>query len=184
MGNLIKRHYPHLALKLHKIDLISRPPPEGLTVDRSSHIPLSYFIYHNHYSGEWEEAWQITEQLTQELQGEANGLEADFAVVIVTAREQVHPDLWQRTIDTWPMMNKQSWDLDKPQRILKGIFEKQNIKFVDLLPAFRAYTKKTAKRLHLHKDGHWSVEGHRLAAELIYTWLIKQNLIPGAFGVK
>lgn len=54
-------------------------------------------------------------------------------------------------------------DITKPQRLLSEFFEREDLRYVDLLPSF---AKEAASQpLYLQRDGHWNVAGHALGAE-------------------
>ena len=43
------------------------------------------------------------------------------------------------------------------------ILEEEQISYIDLAPEFR----NSSQKLYFNKDGHWTKEGHRLAAQII-----------------
>jgi hypothetical protein len=96
-------------------------------------------------------------------------------VVIIGAPEQVDPLVWERTVAANPAMQALSWDLDAPNRRLTNFLAAQNIPYLDLLPVFRqAAARPNTPPLHWRHDQHWTVAGHRLAAEAMHDFLLRE----------
>ena len=66
-------------------------------------------------------------------------------------------------------------DLDAPLRAVKGVLKALRIQSCDLVPPLRAAHKRGA-RLYFDFDGHWTSEGHRVAAEAMAACLRRQGL--------
>lgn len=60
-------------------------------------------------------------------------------------------------------------DFTKPNRMLVEALQKNNIKYVDLLPDFTPVAKQVV--LYRKNDTHWNIAGNQLAAEKIYQTL-------------
>jgi hypothetical protein len=73
--------------------------------------------------------------------------------------------------------------IDEPQHQMKLIGERVGIDVIDLLPAFREWAAAGGEPLYLSRDGHWDRSGHRLAARIVSTELLRRDLAPRA-GVK
>ncbi len=74
---------------------------------------------------------------------------------------------------------KGKMDFRIPSMRLHKFFLHNRIPFVDLGPAFAEAFQKRRQRTHFLRDGHWNVEGHRLAAETIETYLRNSYRISG-----
>jgi hypothetical protein len=99
-------------------------------------------------------------------------------VVIIAAPQQVYPKRWQTILWRYPALQALTWDLEMPDKRLATFLKQEGIPYVDLLPAFREATiRHDAPNLHLKHDGHWTVEGYALAAELIYQFLLDNHLL-------
>ena len=103
---------------------------------------------------------------------------ARLAVAVLTAQEQVYPDLWNSLLDRYTPMRQVDWDLEQPNRIVRGMLDGAAIPYVDLLPAFRAHAQQPGELLHFRHDGHWTPAGEQLAAETIYDFLVQNHLVP------
>ncbi|HWQ20151.1 MAG TPA: SGNH/GDSL hydrolase family protein [Methanotrichaceae archaeon] len=178
------RALPHVSALLYNIVRYDPAVREALSnygMKKPDYIPNGYYIYSPRYDKRWDssyingnftEAWKVTEALLLALKKESEDSGAKFILVMATTRSQVYPDWWQESLESYPQMNGQEWDLEKPNSILGRFAEENSITYIDLLPYFKAYAKDTGPRLFLHYDGHWTKEGHRVAADAMYRSLI------------
>ncbi len=87
--------------------------------------------------------------------------------------------VWEGEYDYRPWLEEGEWDLKKPHRLLSNFLRKHDIEYFELLPPFLDYSQKEgAKRLALQTDAHYNSDGHQLAAQLIYDYLLQNGLIP------
>jgi len=102
---------------------------------------------------------------------------AELLVVLIPTNTQVYPFL----------TGGRQIDLERPNRILGGFLQKEQIRYLDLLPSFRKYADETPrKRLDSKKDLYWrsnshfSIKGERLAGLLVSREILKDNLVQVA----
>lgn len=133
--------------------------------------PLTYDVYRPDPPAAWQEAWQLTAALLRRLQREVHARGSRLALVIIGAPEQVYPERWQAVLSANPDMQGQDWDLNAPNRQLASILDESGIPYLDLLPVFQAEARSNAPALHFRHDGHWTPDGHRLAARAIAAFL-------------
>ncbi len=137
---------------------------------------LSVSTFREPRDDNWKEAWQITEDLLTLMQQEVKNQGANFLLAIIGDPMQVHRDKATRKI--FQVSNKID-DLYYPNQRLKDIGKRHNFPVLDLVPGFQSYAKKNQTCLHgFEKNrtlcgGHWNIEGHHLAAELIANQLCK-----------
>ncbi|MDP7247537.1 MAG: SGNH/GDSL hydrolase family protein [Candidatus Peribacteraceae bacterium] len=113
-------------------------------------------IYSDPPAPEWEEAWKVTEGIIKKMNEEVKSHEAEFVIATLTNGIQVAPE------------NKS--DLNYPERRIGKLGESINVPVITLAPKFLEYAKVNDAYLHGFDDsgeGHWNVEGNRLAGELI-----------------
>lgn len=159
------RLYPFLRETRDR--LMSGSGPAG------SGIPLDYQVYLKEYPESWKVAWRVTEGLLRELKREVSAHGARLFVAIVPTRLQVHAEDWGQTLEMYPQMKNHEWDLDKPNRMLGEILEREGIRYVDLLPSLRRHVAQTGAKLYLTSDGHWNEEGHRVASDIMVQELLR-----------
>ena len=70
----------------------------------------------------------------------------------------------------------QGSQIDRPQRELRRIGERAGIEVIDLLPGFREWAASGGAALYLSRDGHWDRPGHRLAARIVASELVRVGL--------
>jgi hypothetical protein len=68
-------------------------------------------------------------------------------------------------------------DLDRPQRLLRSVAQRAGVDAIDLLPEFRLWAAAGGRSLYLERDGHWSESGHRVAADLVASELVRRGFI-------
>ena len=167
---------PRLADALVRHGLLQ--PDVVPSVPQRDGVPVDYGIYATAETPEWQEAWRHTERLLGELQSATAANGARLAIAIVSSRDQVYPQWWREVVDTYPRMQSNTWDLDGPQRRIAAWCLQHDVPCVELAPAFRAAAARGGEPLHYHHDGHWTVAGHRLAAEVLREFIEQHGLVP------
>ena len=85
-----------------------------------------------------------------------------LVVAPTPAREAVDPGEFSRTI-SYTKYDPKDFDLEKPYAKLAEYCRRENIYFVETLQTFREHGKST----FLHRDMHFSAEGHELFARIL-----------------
>ena len=94
----------------------------------------------------------------------------EFMVMIIPDEFQVRHRLKQQVMDEFGL-DPAEYDIDLMQDILKEYLGAMGVPCIDLLPAFRRQRRNMV--LYKPRDTHWSVDGNRLAARILY-----QELLP------
>jgi hypothetical protein len=177
---LLLQRQPAIAAKLMGLGLVQ---PEAIrrAAERDG-IPVDYGVYAVPLSQEWEDAWQRTERLLERLRVAVTNGGAAFAIMIVSTRDQIYPDLWAQVRAATPAMQGRDFDLEAPQRRLLGWCTAQGVPCLALTPAFRDAAGAGGEYLHYPHEGHWTAAGHRLAASHLNDFLRTQRLLPTAQG--
>ena len=128
----------------------------------------------------WQDAWTVTDALLTEFNREVRAKDAKFLVVTLTAGFQVNPDL---SVRETVMQRLGTRDLFYPDERIKQLGEMQQFAVLNLAQPFAAYA--TEHHAYLHGflnaaigEGHWNVEGHRLAGDLIAQKVCQMELAP------
>jgi hypothetical protein len=167
MRKLLLTRQPAIAARLADAGLISRRALRPVPL--SDGVPVDYWVYAADPPPPWRDAWAHTERLLDALRDAVAANGARFAVMLVTAREQVYAGDWQQVLQTYPAMRQVRWDLDGPERRVLSWCERAGVPCVQLSPAFAA--QRDQQRLHFVHDGHWTPAGHALAAQTVTNFL-------------
>ena len=152
----------------------SQPPStsKAAAVPPASEPGLSDSIYREPASEGMQEAWKVTEALLLLIRDEVAARGARFFVVVLSAGAQVDPNPATRAAFAQGFGVN---DLFYPDRRLEKFCQQEGIPILLLAPAFQQYA--TAHQVYLHGfkgnlgGGHWNQNGHRLAGDMIATWL-------------
>jgi hypothetical protein len=158
--------------------VVQRLGPSGILggegVVRAGHptTPIDFFVYQSPPNKDFEAAWKLTEAIIKRLRDEVENHGAKLAVVIIGAPEQVYAAEGEHMLAANPGLQGLKIDLELPNRRLATFLAAEKIPHLDLLPVFQqAAAHPETPPLHFRHDGHWTVVGHRLAAEAILNFL-------------
>lgn len=104
-----------------------------------------------------DDAWRALEHLLTRLQSGARGAGGRLLVTYVPTREAVNASAFSTQFGSDPDL-----DWNRPAHRLSRLCAELGIPYIDLLTAFR--DSPESPDLFLRKDGHWSAEGHAVAA--------------------
>lgn len=118
----------------------------------------------------WTEAWKVTEGLMTLMHNEVVDKGADFFVVTLSNEIQVNPNREFRR--GFKGENNITGDLFYPDKRIKALGDRVGFPVLNLAPDMQAYAQEKQVCLHgfenaLECGGHWNVEGHKIAGELI-----------------
>lgn len=112
------------------------------------------------------QAWDMTRHLFRKMKVESLKQEANVAVFLIPLWVQVSEERLKGFL-TEHQLSIEQIVLDQPQSQMKAIGQEEQIEIIDLLPDFRRAEKEDPQKLYLLDDGHWTAEGHRLAANVV-----------------
>jgi lysophospholipase L1-like esterase len=121
---------------------------------------------------EWQEAWRVTEGILRLMRDECRRKHTPLAIVTLTRGIQVIP---QREKKEKFLRQLGAKDLYYAERRLNELGKREGIPVFNLAPVMARQAEERQVFFHAHQDslgiGHWSEEGHRVAGELIASWL-------------
>ncbi|MEZ4770741.1 MAG: hypothetical protein R2844_20270 [Caldilineales bacterium] len=118
--------------------------------------------------------WLQTLATLDETRDLAARMGSDYVLVIHPDQLQVEDALFDQLIGAY-RLNPDDYDRALPQRFLLDYCARQQIRCIDLLPAFRAHGAQGG--LYLPRDTHYSPAGNSVAAEQI---LAELNRMPAS----
>jgi lysophospholipase L1-like esterase len=126
------------------------------------------------YDAKMTRAWEITRSLTIKLNSLVESAGAKLLVVYLPYSDEVNRDWWQETIANSPPMQKEKWDLDKPEKLISAICRENSMDFISPREFFLEKSKPSER--YYFKHGHFNENGHRLVGQMIGEWVLKNTL--------
>ena len=127
---------------------------------------------------EWLRGWRITEAVLARLRDRANELGAPLVIVSIPEWRAFDEAYWQRD-NQKRNVNAGKMRPDAPVSHLAEIARSIGVRHVDLTDALQA--RIDAEGLHgvyIEDDLHWTTTGHRVAADVVGSFLIEEGLVP------
>ena len=134
-----------------------------------SELGIEESVYFEPRNVLWEDAWNVTEAALLQMQTEVKEKGAMFLIVTLSNGIQVHPDPQVRQAF---MKRLGIQELLYPDFRIERLAKREGISILSLAPALQAYAERHKIFLHgfanaIMGGGHWNVQGHRIAGELI-----------------
>jgi hypothetical protein len=120
-------------------------------------------------------AWRTVEATLVETHDAAERMGAQYALVIVPAKWQVHREDWSKLISGQGQPDDRDWYFRGPDRRLSQIADAHSIPVLDLLPVLRN-AAASGERLYYQRDIHWNPAGHTVAAAAVFDFLANNEL--------
>lgn len=156
------------------------PSPQVVTPGGvMTHIHPQFYIYVKNPQLEgYAEGWRRTKwALTHFAQAvQKNG--GHFAVVSIFIGDEMI-----KNVSGWfpDLVKGWQWDSDLPDEKLAEILQGQPTTLIRTRPHYEEYAKQVGgevyKLLFLPEDGHFNVVGHKVTADLLFKWLVDQNIV-------
>jgi hypothetical protein len=107
--------------------------------------------------------WEVTHRLLEEVVQRGHEMGAEVAVVLIPLAIQMSDEAFDVFLRQQGLPAGEV-SKDRPQAIMRAWGDRQHLAVIDLLPEFRQWSAQPRRILYLEADGHWSEDGHRLAA--------------------
>jgi hypothetical protein len=156
--------YRRVVRAMHRDATLKRVNPSGFHV--------LFEVYLEQPPPVWEDAWEVTAKLIGEIAASTREAGAVPVVLVIPDRVQVHDEDWLGIVETYPGMAGQSWDLDRPNRLLVGILDELGIAFYDPTAELRGRAAR-GDRLYFREDIHFNEEANRVVGTLAGDFLAR-----------
>jgi len=121
--------------------------------------PLDYHVYDQTYSEEYQKAWDVTYKLISETKKEVEGSKSKYLFIAFPGSEAVEKKKLESLYQTYPEMKAANLDLEKPNKLLSILCQKENIDCLFLQPPEGTYN---------WLDGHWNQKGIDFTTDFIF----------------
>lgn len=125
-----------------------------------------------------EDAWGKTAAILGELAHAAETRGARLLVVHIPSRMEVDDETWRlsRQLYGW---DEAGWDRGRVAQRLKDVGAQAGISVLDLTEPLRLASKRWQDKPYFTYDGHWTVSGHRIAADEVRRFLTEHAWLEG-----
>lgn len=171
---LVSRDYIRKILVSIKL-LHNKIDKAGGRANLTNDIPTDYYVFSKDYDQKWQDALKTTEESFSFFDKEVKKNGAKFIVILLPSREQVSPGIFQKVLDAYPAMKNLALDINRPNSIIVPFLNGQKISYLDLLEEFKNISKN--EELYYQRDGHLTQNGHSEVADILYNYLISNNVI-------
>ncbi len=176
--NALGRLYQHSRLYQHLEPLAVANRPRQ--VFGQAYPSAFSALYLPPEEAELAQAWQVTLATLTHLE---QAVEADGSRLVVAL---ISPDIAvqlgtlspaEREIFLRDNPRFAEANVNRPAQRLADFLTGQGIPFLDLTPPLTAHLAANKVPLYLVGDGHWTVEGNRVAGEALGQWLVEADLV-------
>ncbi len=126
---------------------------------------------------DFEKSFLVNERIIMEAKKISDEAGSKFIYVTGANVEQVNLSKFNEFLESEQGLKEKEWDLEQPDTRIHAFCQRENLSCLHLLPVFREQFNSTGKPLHFNFDIHWNEEGHKIAVEEIYKYLIKEKFI-------
>jgi hypothetical protein len=99
-----------------------------------------------------------------------------LVILLLPAQFQVDQALREAVLTKYKHIAEENLDLSYPDNLIVNFCRTHNINCLDMLEQFQEQGK--TRQLYMLRDSHWNEAGNRLAADLIFEYLNKNQLLP------
>jgi hypothetical protein len=132
---------------------------------------------------EYDEAWWLTEALVKEFDADVRRYRSEFAVVSNGMPWTVEPAMQRELVFEDPFFDGWELDWEYPDRRMSQVAADLGAPFLSLTPGFTDAADTLRKgESYFFREGHYNEAGHRLAAELLYAWLLETGVLRETVG--
>ncbi|HVE55196.1 MAG TPA: SGNH/GDSL hydrolase family protein [Pyrinomonadaceae bacterium] len=151
------------------------PTAPQISTVRAEDVGIDNLIYRAPDEAVWQEAWRVTEGLLVEMRSEVESKNAKFLVVTLSNGIQVFPEAQPRQA----FLEKiGASDIFYPDTRIKNLGVRENFTVYNLAPELQVYAEQNKVFLHGFGanlgNGHWNMEGHRIAGEKLSQKLCEE----------
>jgi lysophospholipase L1-like esterase len=118
----------------------------------------------------WDESWWVRSALLEAMKRDVEQAGARLAVVAIPGPVQLYPERLDRAVAEFGL-DRAQFDIDYPTGRLADLVSKLGVPYLDLTPAMRAEATSSKTPLVYPNDGHFTADGHRVAARELRAFL-------------
>ncbi len=135
------------------------------------------YLMQKKYPKIMQENWNVFFEIIKEMIGFADKLDFKIVFIIIPTKEQVNDWGALDNLINYSNIDKNNFEINKPQIILGGFLKKHEVLYLDLLPVLEK-VKREFPTCHLFFHGcHLNEKGHKIVAQQIAKFLFENKLL-------
>ncbi len=146
-------------------------------------VPLRHQVFMEDKPAAWLEAIETTLACVRRMEAMCRARGVGFLCVALTSPVALGQVDLNAQVQRCPAMGGVAFDPAWPYHLLEerlgGV-----VPYVSMVPTFEQHMAATGKPLHFAKDGHWTAEGHAVAAAFLYDFLTRGKLLQSPAGTR
>jgi hypothetical protein len=178
--NLLKNKYIiYQDAQLKKDEAKRGPSQEVGTFSQATFLEIEMQRSWIFDKNNWEllhQQWRECSEVIFKMKVWCDRREIKLVILLLPAQFQVDQALRAAVLTKYKNIVEKNLDLSHPNNLIVNFCRSHNINCLDMLGQFQEQGK--TRELYALRDSHWNEAGNRLAAELIFDYLEKNQLLP------
>ena len=181
---LLKNKYTHYReARRKKQEAKQQPAQEEGTFSQATFIEVEKkrsWIFNNNKRDDLQQRWQECSNILLKIKDWCDRKQIKMVIAILPEQFQVDQALREEVLIKYKHNTEENLDLSYPNTLIVNFCRTHDINCLDMLAQFQAQGE--TRPLYKLRDSHWNEAGNRLAADLIFAYLEKNNLLPSRPG--
>jgi hypothetical protein len=164
--------------QLKKQEIKKCPPQQVGTFSQETFLEVERtrsWIFDKNKQDNLQKNWRECTAILLKMKDWCDRRKIKLVVAILPDQFQVDAELRRVIFAKYKRIKEENIDLAQPDNLIVNFCRAQNIRCLDLLGQFQEQGK--TRQLYALRDTHWNEAGNRLAADLIFAYLEKNQVI-------
>jgi hypothetical protein len=177
---LVSNHYfRYRDAQIKEQEATLRPSCEAGTFSQATFLEIEMKRSWIFDKRNWEllhQQWRECSEIILKMKVWCDQRKIKVVILLLPAQFQVDKALREAVLTKYKNIEWKNYDLSHPNNLIVKFCRSHNINCLDLLGPFQEQGK--TRQLYMLRDSHWNEAGNRLAADLIFDYLEKNQLLP------
>jgi hypothetical protein len=177
---LIKSKYFHYRDAQMKQEEVKRHPSQEVgSFAQATFLEIEMkksWIFDKNHRELLHQQWRECSEVILKMKVWCDRRKIKLVMLLLPAQFQVDQALRQAVFTKYQHIAEKNYDLSHPNNLIVNFCRTQDIHCLDMLGQFQEQWK--TKQLYILRDSHWNEAGNRLAADLLFEYLEKNQLLP------
>ena len=176
---LLKNKYTRYREAQIKKQEVKRQPSQPVgTFSQATFLEVEKqrsWIFDKNKRDELQQRWHECSDIILKMKDWCDRRKIKLVIALLPDQFQVDPEIREAVLTKYKNIAEKNLDLSYPDNLIANFCRTHNINCLDMLGQFQEQGK--TRRLYSLRDSHWNEAGNRLAADLIFEYLQKNQLL-------